>query len=275
MARLRRGRLRWMIAGGVAVALVVAAVVGWPYLQRYTGSAPPPQFYDKVQREPALARDYPRVLGVAHNAGNNLGTLSTALHYGADVIEIDVISARGHLVAGRDQPWGWLARQLFRGPTLVQAWDAAAAAGIVKLDLKQTDRGFLDDLVAFLAPRAGSRRVMISSRDSSALLYLHNRLPDVTMLFSVAGPDAVHQLKSDSVLQKAIGGVSVFHGLVDANLVTWVHAHRLVILAWTVNDSERFNLLVRLGVDGITTDNLAILRTLGRPAATPLERQDG
>jgi hypothetical protein len=252
-----------VIAGGLVIALAVAAVVAWPYAQRYTGSAPPSQFYDKVQLQPALAQDYPRVLGVAHNAGNNLGTLSKALHYGAGVAEIDVISARGQLVAGRNQPWGWLARQLFRGPTLVQAWDRAAPAGVVKLDLQQTDGGFLDDLVAFLAPRAGSRRVMISSRDMSALLYLHSRLPHVTMLFSVAGPDAVHQLKSDPPLQKAIGGVSVFHGLVDDSLVTWVHEHKLVILAWTVNDSERFNELVRLGVDGITTDNLAILQALG------------
>ena len=264
MARLRRGRLRWAIAGGLVIALVVAAVVAWPYVQQYAGSAPPAQFYDKVQLQPALARDYPRVLGVAHNAGNNPGTLSTALRYGADVMEIDVISARGQLVAGRDHWWGWLARQVFRGPTLVQAWDGAAAAGIIKLDLMQADRGFLDDLVAFLAPRAGSRRVMISSRDMSALLYLHSRLPDVTMLFSVAGPDAVHQLKSDSALQRGIGGVSAFQGLVDTNLVTWVHARRLVILAWTVNDSDRFNELVRLGVDGITTDNLAILRVLSR-----------
>jgi len=38
---------------------------------------------------------------------------------------------------------------------------------------------------------------------------------------------------------------------------------QVVVLAaerWTVNDSEGFNQLVRLGVDGITTDNLAILR---------------
>jgi len=264
VARLRRGRLRWAIAGGLVIALVVAAVVAWPYVQQYAGSAPPAQFYDTVQLEPALAHDYPRVLGVAHNAGNNLGTLSTALQYGADVMEIDVISARGQLVAGRDHWWGWLARQVFRGPTLVQAWNGAAAAGIIKLDLMQADRGFLDDLVAFLAPRAGSRQVMISSRDSSALLYLHSRLPDVTMLFSVAGPDAVHQLKSDSALQRGIGGVSAFQGLVDTNLVTWVHARRLVILAWTVNDSDRFNQLVRLGVDGITTGNLAILRALSR-----------
>jgi glycerophosphoryl diester phosphodiesterase len=264
MTRWRRGRIRWAIAGGLVIALVVAAVVAWPYVQRYTGSAPPPQFYDKVQLEPALAPDYPRVLGVAHNAGNNLGTLSTALHYGADVIETDVISARGQLVAGRNHWWGWLARQVFRGPTLLQAWDRAAAAEIIKLDLMQTDRGFLDDLVAFLAPRARSRHVMISSRDLSALLYLHSRLPDVTMLFSVAGPDAVHQLKSDSALRGAIGGASVFQGLVDANLVTWMHGHRLMILAWTVNDSERFNQLVRLGVDGITTGNLAILRALSQ-----------
>jgi hypothetical protein len=120
MARLRRRRLRWAIAGGLVIVLVAAAIVAWPYVGRYTGSAPPPQFYDQVQLEPALARDYPHVLGIAHNARNNLGTLSTALHYGADVIEIDVISARGHLVAGRNQPWGWLARQPFRGPTLAE-----------------------------------------------------------------------------------------------------------------------------------------------------------
>ena len=96
-----------------------------------------------------------------------------------------------------------------------------------------------------------------------ALLYLHSRLPGVTMLFSVAGPDAVHQLQSDLALHKAIGGVSVFQGLVDANLVAWVHQHKLLILAWTVNDSQRFNQLVRLGVDGITTGNLAILQALG------------
>ncbi|HZC64153.1 MAG TPA: glycerophosphodiester phosphodiesterase, partial [Streptosporangiaceae bacterium] len=213
--------------------------------------------------DPALTQDYPRVLGVAHNAGNNLGTLAAALHYGADVIEIDVISARGQLVAGRDHWPPWLARQLFRGPTLMQAWDHAAGAGIVKLDLMQADRGFLDDLVAFLAQRAGSRRVMISSRDQDALLYLHSHLHDVTLLFSVASPDAVHQLKSDPALQKAIGGVSVFQGLVDANLVGWVHQHKLLILAWTVNDGQRLSQLVRLGVDGITTANLAILRALG------------
>jgi glycerophosphoryl diester phosphodiesterase len=103
---------------------------------------------------------------------------------------------------------------------------------------------------------------MISSDDQEALLYLHARLPHVTLLFSVNGPDALHQLRSDPTLQQAIGGASVFQGLVDANLITWAHRHKLLILAWTVNDSQRLNQLVRLGIDGITTANLAILRAL-------------
>src|SRR5262249_50295153 len=138
MAWLRGGRLRWAIAGVLVAALAAAVVVAWPHIQRYTGAAPPAQFYEKAELDPALAPQYRRVLGVAHKAGNNLGTLATALRYGADVAEIDVISARGQLVAGRDQPLPWLARLLFRGPTLIQAWDHAAAARIVKLDLQQT-----------------------------------------------------------------------------------------------------------------------------------------
>ena len=237
--------------------------VTWPLIRRYTNAAGPAQFYEKVQLDPALAQDYGKVLGVAHNAGNNPGTTATALRDGAGVIEIDVLSARGQLVAGRPQPWRWLAERLFQGPTLTEAWNQAAAAKVTKLDLMQTDRKFLGELVTFLSSRSSSRRVMISSRDPAALLYLHRRLPDVTLLFSVAFPDAVHQLQSDHALQDAIGGASVFQGLVDANLVTWMHQHKLIVVAWTVNEGQRFNELVRLGVDGITTANLAILRALG------------
>jgi len=262
MAWLRGGRLRWVIAGVLLAALVATAIVlAWPHARRYTGAASPAQFYEKVQLEPAL--DYKHVLGVAHNAGNNLGTLARALRYGAGVIEADVISARGRLVAGRDQPLPRLARQVFQGPTLAEVWDRATAADVIKLDIKQTDRSFLNDLVAFLNSRSKSRRVMIACGDASALLYLHSRLPDVTLLFSAGWPDAVHQLQSDPALQDAIGGVSLFQGLADANLVAWLHQHKLIVVTWTVNDSQRMNELVRLGVDGITTANLAILRALG------------
>ena len=73
MAWLREGRLRWAIAGVLVVALVSAVIVAWPLVQRYTGAAPPAQFYDKAGLDPALAQQDPRVLGVAHNAATTPG----------------------------------------------------------------------------------------------------------------------------------------------------------------------------------------------------------
>jgi hypothetical protein len=262
MARLKGKRLWLLIGAGVVVVLVVAVVVTLPLLGRYTGAAAPEQFDRKVALDPSLKPQYQHVLGVAHNAGNNLETEVRALRSGAGVIEIDVKSGNGQLAAGRDQWWPWLAERVFLGPALVQAWDEASPAQITKLDLKQSNTPFLNDLVQFLNNRAPSRHVMVATRDASALMYLHRRLHRVTLLYSVAFPDAVHRLESDRALQKAIGGVSVYQGLVDPGLVHWVHEHNMQMIAWTVNEDPHFNNLVRLGVDGITTDNLAILKAL-------------
>lgn len=260
MPRAPRVRARWVALGLALVALAATVVVAWPHVQRYTGAGPPEQFYREL--DPALSNAYPPVLGIAHNAGNNLGTIRTALEYGADVIEIDVISVRGQLVAGRDQPLPWLAEHLFRGPTLEESWDASAAADYVKLDLKRTDRAFLDDVVAFVAPREEARKVMISTRDPESLRYLHDQLPATTLLLSAGFADELQRARTDESLQQVIGGLTVFQGNVDAQLVAWAHQRHLLVLAWTVNDFPRVNELVRDGVDGVTTANLAVLRAL-------------
>jgi glycerophosphoryl diester phosphodiesterase len=260
---LRPIRRRWIVAGAVLVVVAIAAAVwGWPEFQIYTGAAPPTQFDQPVHLDPALDKAYPLVLGIAHNAGNNLGTLGAAKRAGADVIEIDVISARGRLVAGREQQtWPSLARLLFRGPSLAQAWDAADGSDI-KLDLKQDDSSFLKQVADFVASQAGPQRVLISSPDPAALLYLHNRLPGATLLFTLSNPASVTQLRSDPALEQVIGGVSAFQGLVDPSLVHWLHGMKLLVIAWTVTDGTQLNHLVGLGVDGVTTPNLAILRAL-------------
>lgn len=46
------------------------------------------------------------------------------------------------------------------------------------------------------------------------------------------------------------------HALVTPDLVTRVHAQGCRVLAWTVNDVERAEELLRAGVDGLITDNL-------------------
>ena len=225
-----------------------------------TAPTSPDQFEEAL--DPALVKDYPPILGVAHNAGNRLNTLSAALDSGADVIEVDVVSTRGRLVAGRDQRLAWVSNRLFRGPTLEQVWEASASAEVLKLDLKQDDQAYLDDLVAFLVPREQARRVMISTRDAGSLRYLRGRLDHVELLMSLANPDALAAFRSDAQMQETVDGVSVFQGLIDASLVTWMHEAGLLVLTWTVNEVVRLNEVVRAGVDGITTANLAILQEL-------------
>ena len=242
------------------VVVAVLAVVLWPFLQGYVGVRPPDQFYAELH--PALVPPAAPALGVAHNAGNNPSTTAAALAHGAAVIEIDVISAGGRLVAGRDQPLPRLAGRMFRGYSLEEMWSRAEPARVIKLDLKATDRTTLDSLVLFLRPRLADHEVMISSGDATSIAYLHPRLPSVVLLFSAGWPDELAAVRANPELVADIGGVSVFHGLVDPALVDWMHQRRLLVLVWTVNDGQRLNEVVRDGVDGVTTANLAILRAL-------------
>lgn len=244
-----------------AIVVVAALLIAWPWVRVYTGVAPPEQFSSPVSLTvPANGRD---VWGVAHNAGSNASTTRKALADGAEVIEIDVTLARGRLVAGRAHGLRWLAERVFRGPTLARAWEYSSTAKIVKLDLQRNDRRLLDSLITFLHQAPPHGRVMISTRDVNAIRYLRSRLPqNITLLFTAPFPEAVSELRTNTALASDIGGISVFEGLVNADLVHWAHARGLLVLAWTVNDGTRTNRLLQDGVDGITTANLAIVQAL-------------
>jgi len=251
--------LGWL-PSAAALAVVITLLVAWPNVQRFTTGVPPQQFYREL--DPALTRHYPAMLGIAHNAGNRMDTTEAALAHGADVVEVDVISVRGVLRGGREQPWAWLSDLLFRGPTLTEVWKAAGQAEVIELDLKQHDARFLEEVADFLRPRAASRQVMVASRDAKSLVFLHQRVPQARMVFTMAFPEAVDRFRSDAALRSAVGGVSIFQGLVQRGLVSWLHRQGLQVLAWAVDDVARLDDLVRAGVDGVTTGNLAVLEAL-------------
>lgn len=253
---------RRLLVAAVAVILVIGGFAAAPWVRVYMGSAPPDQFYRPLTPAPVAPDRH--VLLAAHNAGNNQLTANRALAYRADVIEIDVTMARGVLVAGRAHEVPWLAERVFRGSTLAQAWEFSDGAPIIKLDLQRNDRPLLSALASFLRANAG-RDVMVSTRDADAISYLRPRVPAaVRLLFTAAFPDAVRVVQSDPGLVEQIAGISVFHGLVSRSLVGWAHARGLLVMSWTVNDADRLNPLLDLGVDGITTANLAIIEALSR-----------
>lgn len=225
---------------------------------RNTVGFAPEQFYEAVDLgENAEASG--GLLTIAHNAGDRQSTALTALDYGADVIEVDVILVGNRLYAAHDMPNERISSVTFRGPTLESIWSTAADHARIELDLKQYSSKFLNLLVSFLSERGGGAGVIISSRSPGAIATLHSQLPDVTLVYSVSDATGLASLQSSEALISEIDGVSIRASLLDDETIGWLKDHGLLIYAWTVNDFASAERLVELGVDGIATDNLALI----------------
>jgi glycerophosphoryl diester phosphodiesterase len=278
LAGLQRQRLGRRAAALVVAALIIMTALGTfaaPAVDRYLGVAPPRQFHQPLSG--VAAARLPPLLGVAHNAGNHPTTAAVAARSGAHIVEVDVNTAHGELVARRDQPLPWLAELVFAGMSLTDAWRHAAPADSVLLDLKHTGKAFLDDIVAFVSVRQSVRHVLISSPEAADLRYLRPRLPTATLLFTLAWPSDVARLAADAALPAAIDGVSAYEELVTPELVSWLHVRELKVFAWPVNDGQRLSGLARIGVDAVTTDNVAVLHALAdstRRSARPIPRSN-
>ena len=225
---------------------------------RNTVGFAPEQFYEALDLgENASASN--GLLTIAHNAGDREATAQTALNYGADVIEVDVISVGDRLYAAHDIPNDRIGSITFRGPTLESIWSTAADQARIELDLKEYSSRFLNLLVSFLSDRGGGEGVIISSKSPGAIATLHHTLPDATLMYSVGDQGALASLQSSDALVDEIDGVSIRASLLDDDTIAWLKDHDLLVYAWTVNDFTLAEQLVDLGVDGITTENLALL----------------
>jgi glycerophosphoryl diester phosphodiesterase len=222
----------------------------------------PEHFYAELQI--GLLDDYQGVLGIAHNSGNVIQTTLEALAYDADIIEIDVVFIQDRLHAAHWSPFRFIGDRFFHGPTLAEVWGAAAQAEVIKLDLKDASNEMVDTLLAFLANRRRANKEVIVVSDKSEILALLPQAESrMTRLLSVSKDSVLRDLLGDRELLRAIDGVSVRHDLLAEDSATSLKEEGLIVLAWTVNEPERVNELVEWGVDGITTDNLAILQLLG------------
>ena len=279
---VRRGRRAAAVAEGLVAAaavLVVAAclaVLGALVFdpergEAWTSGLRPVQFFRELDAE--LLDDYADVFAVAHNSGDRVGATLEAVGYGADVIEVDVVSLDDRLYAAHGVPAPWIGGTVFRGPPLAQVWVAAAGAGAIKLDLKEGSTAFHELVLDFLADRRGRRRVIVVSGEPAVLRLFAEREPAVLRFLGVGDGGRLRLIVEDPAFAAIVDGVSIRHTLLDAERAAWLEERGLLTLAWTVNDLGRVNELVRLGVDGITTDNLAIMELLGgrQPGDLPLD----
>ncbi len=271
-------RLADMLRTGIAVLAVLTltgsiGMIGTFIIdpdgsEEFTVSRRPSLYYEVFDNDQRAFPEqiYERVIGSGHNSGGRIEATVEAIIFGADAIEADVITINGQLYAGHDPILPLVGDWFFRGPTLEQVWTASYRADAFKLDLKEDSPEFIALVVDFINSRPEGRNIIVASRSGSALTTIRERAPRSTLLLSVPDEAAFERLQGDERLQQTIDGITVRESLVDFEMMSWLDERGIGAFAWTVNDIQRVNELVGLGVDGITTDNLAILSLLGGQA---------
>lgn len=229
--------------------------------EEWTVGRRPNQYFTDIDQDlRTFSNDaYGAVFGVAHNSGGSIEATLEALINGADVIEVDVVELDGVLYSAHTPPLPFLGQRWFRGPRLDRVWAASLGADAVMLDLKETTPGYVRLVGDFLESRPSSRQAIVASRSPWVLQLLRVRAPDAVLLLSVPDETVLRAMQNNEDLLDTIDGITVRHTVLDAENAAWLGDQRLLVFAWTVNDLERVNELMRLGVDGITSDNLAII----------------
>lgn len=219
-------------------------------------------------------------LRVAHRGdprvapGNTGPAIAAAAAAGVDLVELDLqATADGRLVLwhdpeitadGRRVPIARATFAALRGldlgggeriATLDEALEIVRGRAGLLIDLKA--RGLADGIVAAVRRHAPTP-VVVCGHHWRSLRRIRRLAPEIGVAHTLdrywrrpLGAAAIACLDTDAV--------SLHWRLVDAGLVRRCHTRGIAVIAWTVDDPTLLAHLLRLGVDGVTSNRLDYL----------------
>ncbi len=206
---------------------------------------------------------------IAHTGGNSLAQAQRAIADGADVVEIDLFLHRGGFEARHARSlyplpvWvdgvrpGRPARRRFG---LADLLATAAGRAEVLLDLKSRSSRIPPLVRAAIDDAPDRNEVAASSQIWNALRRLAIPCPDVDMYYSIDVRAQLDLFLSVMDRDQLPAGVSCRHSHLTPALIRRLKERELVVVAWTVDDTERARELASWGVDAITTHKVVELR---------------
>lgn len=207
------------------------------------------------------------MLAVAHRAGNDLDTLRAAAALGADIIEADVHLYRGRLEIRHQKslgplPWLWDKWELypasFPRPLLDELLAALPAGQRVMLDLKGVGR-VGPEVARALHELAEHPSVLVCARWWPSVRPFLD-LPWAQVLLSARGRTELHRLHRRLLHGPIPHGVSVHLSLLTPTLVAQIKERGPLVLTWPVDDLDSLAQAQRVGVDGVISKDLGIVR---------------
>ncbi|MGQ0630872.1 MAG: glycerophosphodiester phosphodiesterase [Sporichthyaceae bacterium] len=209
------------------------------------------------------------MLAIAHRTPDTPAGIAAVAAAGAHVYEVDVQSVDGVLISSHFLPV-WTAVPRLRRDRTMLTWR--------RRDRREADLGslvaalpagseILLDLKVDVGPRAAAlvellaRAELDQDRCHVSTKGWHT-LPRLAEL----GFRTWRTVGDAGTLAKVLGSgpvadyaLTVRHGLLSARVINDLRAIAPRVMTWTVNDLVRARELAELGVDGITTDSLAVL----------------
>jgi hypothetical protein len=211
---------------------------------------------------------------VAHRAGNRLADLRAAERLRSALVEADVRFYRGrlevrHLKTVGPLPVFWDRWQVvapwrprLQLPELLAATSAKTE---LVLDLKGRNERLATRALAAIEPYLGRRRFTVCARRWSLLDAFAGH--PVRRVHSVGNARQLRRLLSRFAGAR-LDGVSIHERLLDTESISSLRAIAEVVMTWPVNQPERARELLRLGVDGLITDDAAGISRIGVLGAT-------
>ncbi|WP_198675883.1 glycerophosphodiester phosphodiesterase [Kribbella monticola] len=208
-----------------------------------------------------------RRIVVAHRAGNELGTLRSALDAGADLVEADVHAYRGRLEVRHHKSlgpwWLWERGELLRrrDTPLLEARELLAALGRdhrLMLDLKGIHPRLAGRLAALLRHVMPDVVVTVCTQHWW-MLDAFRDLEHVRLVLSAGSRRGLRRLRA-RLRTRPTYGVCVHRRLLTPELVMELRQSATVVLTWPVDTEYAVRDAHRLGVDGLIGKNLQLLR---------------
>lgn len=231
----------------------------------------------RLQRTPHPRLPAVRPLVIAHRGGNEPDMAQRVEALGADLIEADVWHYRSRLELRHVKTMGPIPL-LWDRWTLQPGWghrfvlpELLAATRVetrLLLDLKGQDTSLAPRIVETIRAAQAARQIILCGRNWAQLDPVAMD-DDVTIFYSVNSDDELRAVWA-KLARTAHPAVSIHARYLTAELARRFHDARTTVVSWPVNNFAFARHLMTLGVDGFTTDNLALLESIARDRTAAL-----
>ena len=219
-------------------------------------------------------------LAIAHRAGNSLDDLHAANVLGVDVIECDVHEHRGrlevrHLKTAGPLPFLWDRWELASASAprlgLAELLDADEHGTTFMLDIKGRRSSAARSVASLLHRRGHHRPILVCGRWWPSVETVARDLPFVRPVLSARNGSELGRLRQRlrDPDERSVHGVSVHRSLLDAPTVAELSERVEVVMTWPINDVASLEEMLDLGVSGIISDELDVLRELKSRGSQP------